>query len=133
MCKVGDIILIKEFKNDRDVDINKHSFLVIEDESGHIRGMAYDFVCNMLCSIKGFRQERSKLSNLGNVHVASKDMVTNPHNGKDAYLNMSDIYYFNKELIDYRVIGHLTEDALDEIFDFMDNDDIKFNIITSNL
>ena len=32
MCKVGDIIVIKEFKNEIGEPVKKHSFVVISDE-----------------------------------------------------------------------------------------------------
>ena len=50
MCKLGDIIVIKEFKNEFGETIPKHSFVVISGQANYIEGFRYDFVSNMLCS-----------------------------------------------------------------------------------
>ena len=50
MCKLGDIIVIKEFKNEFGETISKHSFVVISAQANYIEGFRYDFVSNMLCS-----------------------------------------------------------------------------------
>ena len=36
MCKLGDIIVVKEFKNENDKTIPKHSFAVINDEEDFV-------------------------------------------------------------------------------------------------
>ena len=46
MCKLGDIIVIKEFKDKNGIIIPKHSFVVINDEPEFIEGFAYDFIAN---------------------------------------------------------------------------------------
>ena len=48
MCKLGDIIIINNFKNEDGIDVSKHSFVVINDEEDSIRGLKYDFVANMM-------------------------------------------------------------------------------------
>ena len=48
MCKLGDIIVVKEFKDNNGVIIPKHSFVVINDEHNFIEGFEYDFVSNIM-------------------------------------------------------------------------------------
>ncbi len=51
MCKVGDIILVHDYISNG-VPLQKHSFIVIDDHNGEIRGLEYDWICNVLSSIK---------------------------------------------------------------------------------
>lgn len=51
MCKIGDIILVKKYK-DKQNNLGKHSFIVIDDEKDTIEGMPYDMICNVLSSFK---------------------------------------------------------------------------------
>jgi len=48
MCKLGDIILVNEFKNKDGEIVAKHSFVVINDEKDSICGLMYDFVANIM-------------------------------------------------------------------------------------
>ena len=60
MCKLGDIIVVKEFKNELGEAIPKHSFVVINDEMDYVEGLKYDFVTNMMCS---FHSDEHKTKN----------------------------------------------------------------------
>ncbi len=44
MCKLGDIIVVDEFKNEVGEVVSKHSFVVIDDNNDCIEGLNYDFV-----------------------------------------------------------------------------------------
>jgi hypothetical protein len=37
MCKIGDIIVVQKYKSDG-IELSKHSFVVIEDNGGDIKG-----------------------------------------------------------------------------------------------
>lgn len=47
MCKVGDIIVVKNYRSHGTV-INRHSFVVLSTEKGQIQGLDFDLVCNDL-------------------------------------------------------------------------------------
>ena len=51
MCCVGDIILVDKYKHNGK-QINKHSFVVVDDDGGEIQGYSYDLICNVLSSFK---------------------------------------------------------------------------------
>ena len=38
MCKLGDVIIIKEFKNENGEIVSRHSFVVINDEPDFVEG-----------------------------------------------------------------------------------------------
>lgn len=46
MCAVGDIIRIDSYISEDGVDMSRHSFIVIDDESSTISGYSYDFISN---------------------------------------------------------------------------------------
>lgn len=56
MCQVGNIIVIKQYK-DRGKIISKHSFVVISEDNGKIEGIPYDFVANVMSSFKNDKQK----------------------------------------------------------------------------
>lgn len=69
MCKLGDIIVIKEFKNEFGETIPKHSFVVISGQANYIEGFRYDFVSNMLCSFHNKKHKQKKLKYKENLPI----------------------------------------------------------------
>ena len=60
MCRVLDIIVVKEFKDKNGIVVPRHSFVVINDEKGIIESYSYDFISNVMCS---FHSESHKKRN----------------------------------------------------------------------
>lgn len=115
------------------VSLNRHSFVVIEDEGDKIQGVPYDFVCNVMSSFKDEEQKARKLSYPGNFPVAASDASVPGGNGKNGYIKADQFYYFNKSKIDYTVIGSVNADVFDELLDFIENGDFEIVSITDNL
>jgi hypothetical protein len=132
MCKIGDIILVDNYK-DNGCNLNKHSFIVIEDENGTIEGVPYDFICNVMSSFKNDEQKLRKLRYPGNFPISHNDTVTDPHNTKDGFVKTDQLYYFKKDNINFKVIGNVIPEVLDMIFDFIENSDFEFSHIIDNL
>lgn len=132
MCKIGDIILVDNYK-DNGYNLNKHSFIVIEDENGTIEGVPYDFICNVMSSFKNDEQKLRKLRYPGNFPISHNDTVTDPHNTKDGFVKTDQLYYFKKDNINFKVIGNVIPEVLDMIFDFIENSDFEFSHIIDNL
>ena len=132
MCKIGDIILVEKYKDGNTV-LSRHSFVVIEDRDGTVEGLPYDMICNVLSSYKGEKQKQRKLSYPGNFPVSNEDTITNPDNGGSGYIKADQLYYFNKNKIDYRVIGYINEDILDLLFEFIEESEFEIVNITDNL
>lgn len=132
MCKVGDIILINQYKQNGRT-IGKHSFIVVSDENGKIEGLDYDIVANVMSSFKDPVQKERKLKYEGNFPLVSEDTVTNPHNEKAGYVKTEQLYYFQKDKIDYNVIGYVKKDIMDLILEFIEESNFEFVAITDNL
>lgn len=132
MCKIGDIILIKKYK-DGNNKIGRNSFIVIDDRKGIIEGLPYDMICNVLSSFKSEEQKDRKLGYDGNFPISHDDTVTNPHNGNNGYVKADQLYYFNKDKIDYRVIGNILPDILKLLFEFIAESNFPIVEITDNL
>ena len=98
MCKVGDIILVDNYKSEGK-ELGKHSFIIISDENGKIEGIDYDLICNVMSSIKSEMQKHKKLCYPGNFLISNDATITNPDNGKDGYVKTDQLYYFLKEKI----------------------------------
>ena len=133
MCRAGDIIVISNYKH-KNIEINKHSFVVLDDEAGEIQGLDYDFVANVMSSFKNQEQKKWKLSKYPqNFKIEISDRITNPDNKKEGYIKADQFYYFSKENIEYQVIGAMTESKFRELIEFINNLEIDFEDIIDNL
>ena len=132
MCKMGDIVLIDSYL-DRGKLMGRHSFVVIDDVNGEIQGLSYDMICNVLSSFKNDKQKQWKLSYPGNFPISNEDTETEPDNGKSGYVKTDQLYFFNKDKIDYTVIGNIQPDILNLILEFIDTSDFEIVAILDNL
>lgn len=132
MCKLGDIILIKACKSNGS-PLNKHSFIVIEDKEDSINGVSYDIICNIMSSFKNEEQKKKKLSFPGNLQILASDSVTNPDNGKDGFVKADQFYYFEKEKIEFKLIGRLEPDIFELLIEFIQDGTFQITDIIDNL
>lgn len=132
MCKVGDIILVNEYKHENRT-LSRHSFVVINDEGGEVEGIPYDLVCNVMSSFKNPQQKARKMQYDGNFPIVSTDVVTNPNNGLSGYIKSDQLYLFNKSKLDFSVIGYLKQDILELLFQYIEESDFELEVLTDNL
>lgn len=68
MCKVGDIILVNNYKSEGKA-LDRHSFIIISDENGKIEGVDYDFYQRQLKNLLklGMRKKNSVLRILSKI------------------------------------------------------------------
>ncbi len=134
MCKLGDIIVIKKFKNENGDVIPKHSFVVINDEKNFLEGLKYDFVANMMCSFHDDKHKRKKIKFLENLPVEEKLISGEKINSKQGYIKADQLYYFNKNIIKYKKIAHIDDELLDDLIQLifvLDKKDKLKNISTN--
>ena len=136
MCKLGDIIVIKQFKNEVGEKVKKHSFVVVSDDKNTIEGLEYDFISNMLCSFHNEEHKRKKLRFQENFYI-NKNMIIGKKklNNKDGFIKADQLYYFNKDNIDYDIIGKLNykyQCNLLQLIEILKNNG-KLNKIVENL
>lgn len=115
MCKLGDIIVVKEFKDKNGEIVPKHSFVVINDEPDYVEGLRYDFVSNMMCSFHNKEHKNKKLRFEENFLIKEELITGEKINNKEGYIKADQLYYFNKTLIEYQVIAHMEPELLDEL------------------
>lgn len=115
MCKIGDIIVVNKYKGDDGKEINKHSFVVIDDNGGEISGLDYHFVSCVMSSFKDENHRKRKLRFEENIEITSDDIVSDNKNSKSGYIKADQLFYFNKRKLDYYVFASVEPELLDEL------------------
>lgn len=115
MCKIGDIIIINEFKNEYGKKVPKHSFVVIDDNQGYIEGFKYDFISNMLCSFHDDKHKKKKLKYLSTLPIKEDEIFGKILNAKNGYVKSDQLYYFDKDKIKFKVIAYMSDEFLEEL------------------
>ena len=135
MCKVGDIILVRNYTTEDGENSSRHSFIVVEDEAGEIMGLSYDFVANVMSSIRDEEHKAKKMRFIENLFISSENMIVEKSNGKDAYIKADQLYYFDKTKTDYIVIGKAEQSVIEELMDLLEKLESKgrLKIVIKNL
>ena len=115
MCKLGDIIVVKEFKDKNGIIIPRHSFVVIDENKNYIQGCPYDFVSNMMCSFHDEEHRKNKLKIESNLEIDKEQIVGRKINQKGGYIRGDELYYCKKKKIEYKVIAHMNEELLNKL------------------
>lgn len=124
MCKIGDIIAVKNFIGDGKNNVTLHFFIVIQDESGQIKGLSFDIVSVVMSSFKDDNHKKRKLKYKENIEIEVKDGVINSKSIKNGYIKADQLFYFNKKSTDYYVVGQVDGDVLIRILEhisYLDN------------
>ena len=127
MCRPGDIIIIKNFKDELGSSVDKHSFIVIDNKKY--------ITSNMMCSFKDDDQKQKKLKYYGNYEIDSNYINGNSINNKDGYIKIDKLYYFDKDKTNYKVIAHIDIRLLSKIYKYMLGLSIKgrLKLVDSNI
>lgn len=135
MCKVGDIIVVKDCKRDGK-NIGRHSFVVLNANQGEIEGLSFDLVCNIMSSLEGKGEEykKMKLSYPENMpYEPSEENIINGH-GKEGFIKAGAFFLFNRADIDFYVIGNVEIELYLKLLSFIKNMDPKdISIVRDNL
>ena len=134
MCKLGDIIVVKEFKNEFGEKIPKHSFVVINDEPNYIESLKYDFVSNMMCSFHDENHKNKKMKFEENFPIKEELISGEKINNKSGYVKADQLYYFDKKAIEFKIIAHMDDELLDELVQLilvLDEKGLLKNVITN--
>ena len=136
MCQIGDIILVYNPKRFNKT-IGMHSFVVLDDNQGKIRGIDFDFI-GLLMSSMDTNVKRDKLMQYeGNFPITPDEQdIDNGGNGKRACIKAEQFYYFNKNKIKYKVIGKLEKDVFNLLIEFIQElnaNGVQFQQIMGNL
>lgn len=116
MCKLGDIIVVKEYVGEDGTKVRQHSFVVVNDKPDFIEGVGYDFIANVMSSFKSEEQRMKKLRFEENIEIISDEVISKlPLNKKSGFIKADQLFYFDKSQIEYYVLGKISEDLLDEL------------------
>lgn len=122
MCKIGDIIVVKNCKVG-DHLIGRHSFVVLSTEKGEIEGLSFDLVCNIMSSLegKGEAYKQKKLSYPENMpYSPTEENIINGH-GKEGFIKAGMYFLFDREELDFYVIGNVEIDLYLKLMEFVKN------------
>ncbi len=135
MCKLGDIIVVKEFIDKKGIKVSKHSFVVINDEPDYIEGYSYDFIANIMCSFHNQEHKKHKLQFKSNIEVLKHQIIGKKLNNKEGFIRADELFYFNKKKIEYQTIGQIDINLLDKLVKIIIILDRKKQIykVTNNL
>lgn len=115
-------------------NLSKHSFVVLKDEAGRIQGLDYNLICNVMSSFKNKEQREKKLKYPGNFPITHNDSsIYNHGNEKDGDIKAEQFYYFNKNTIDFIVIGSMNIEAFNLLIEFIQELEIPIDHIVDNV
>ncbi len=132
MCKIGDIIAVSNFIGDDKNNVNLHYFIVIQDEKGRIKGLSFDIVSVVMSSFKNREHRKRKLNHKENIEINVTDGIINSKNVKNGYIKTDQLFYFNKKLTDYYVVGQVDGDVLIKILEHISYLD-KLGLLKQNI
>lgn len=136
MCKIGDIILIYNPKCFRK-PIGTHSFVVLDDTQGEIRGLDFDFIGLIMSSMDTEDKHEKLMKYDGNFPITPDEQdIEDGGNGKPACIKADQFYYFNKNNIKYKVIGRLQEEIFNLLIEFIEElneSGVQFQQIMGNV
>lgn len=118
MCKVGDIIVVRNYKSQGE-DMKRHSFVVLSTENGKIQGLDYDMVCNVMSSFHSEEHRKKKLGYPGNFeYLAEQENIQNGH-GRSGFIKAEQFYYFDRNKTDFYVLGNVEPELFNELLEFI--------------
>lgn len=115
MCKVGDIIVVNKYISEDGKEMNQHSFVVVDDNPDKIKGLNYSFVSSVMSSFKNEEHKKKKLGYEENIGITSDDIESDEVNSREGYIKADQLYYFDKNKLDYYVLASVKDDLLDEL------------------
>jgi hypothetical protein len=116
MCKVGDIVFIRNYVTYDGFVSNGHPFIVVDDQNDQISGIDFDLVCSVMSSFEGKSKEykEKKLSYKENLHFGLDD-----GNRKDGYVKADQMYLFRKSKIQFMVVGTVDEEFIEILIELI--------------
>lgn len=75
----------------------------------------------MLCSFHNERHKRKKLKYKENLPVKEQRITGKRINNKKGYIKADQLYYFDKNNIEYKLIAHMDDSLLNELIKLIIN------------
>lgn len=135
MCKVGDILLIYNAKN-QGKPVGPHQFIVLDDEAGTVRSMDYDIITTIMSSMLTDKKKEKYDKYEANLSILEDDRNVSNDNRNPAFTKLDQFFFFNLKFVKYKVIGTVNPDVMELINDYINElqeQGIQFYQITENL
>ena len=133
MCRPGDLILIHGVKCNGET-LGLHTFVVLNDEAGKVQGVDYNLICSIMSSFKNDQQRAKKLSYPGNFPISYKDeQLVIQGNERDGFIKAEQFFFFDKDNLNYRIIGCLCDDVFAVLLEFIEQLAVPIQEITDNI
>lgn len=135
MCKVGDLLLIKN-ATVHGKRIGVHPFMVLDDNAGIIKGTySYDFIALLSSSCETDYKKDKLHKYKTNLSLTKDDKIIDDDTyiNKDSMIEATPVYYFDKTKIDYQNFGHVSPDIYELVLEFFNElveAGCKFELIT---
>lgn len=135
MCKLGDIIVVNKYIGDDKKEIGAHSFIVVDDTNGTIKGLEYTMVASVISSFKSEEHKKKKLKFQENIEITNNNLIEGKNLKKPSYVKVDKLFYFDKNNLDYYIFARISDDFLDELLKIILqlSEKEKLTIITDNL
>lgn len=112
MCKIGDIVGVRNYIGQDGVKISFHYFIVVSDVKGQIYGFDFDKVCTVMSSFKNEEQREEKLSHEENIEINECEFDIPRGNKRNGFIKADQLFYFDKNKTNYFVVGQVDGDVL---------------------
>ena len=130
MCKVGDIVIVENFKNELGEDVERHPFIIIGDKKGTVLGNETDRVGVLLNSFRNRYHRDKKLKFPANMEVRKKDGAV-----KGSYAKTNYLFCFDSNNTEMIKVGSVNKEFLRSLRKNIAKNlqDNKIIVITSNI
>lgn len=126
---VGDVIVINKYITPDNKKMKQHSFVVLNNQFGTVTGieigldleLKFDLVTTVMSSIKN-EEHKNKIESYypKDMIVEFSDAQISNGNKKDGFIKANQLYYFQRDNIDYFRIGKLNENTLSKLLDLIE-------------
>lgn len=126
MCQVGDVISIKNYKDQREATY-PHAFVVISVEPDKLNQIPYNLTCTAISAFKDENHRIRKMESPGNFPFNLDEHDVEAGKSNAGYIKADQLFYFQSEMIDKNVIGKLEPEKFNALISFIV--DSKFEIL----
>lgn len=137
---VGDVIVINKYITPDNIQMKQHSFVVLNNQFGTVAGveigldleLKFDLVTTVMSSIKN-EKHKNKIEAYypKDMIVEFNDAQISNGNRKDGFIKANQLYYFQRDNIDYFRIGKLNESTLDKLLQLVELNEQNGDLIAN--
>lgn len=138
--KNGDVIVINKYISPDNITMKQHSFIILNNQFGTVTGveigldleLQFDLVTTVMSSIKN-EEHKNKIKSYypKNMIVEFNDTQISYGNNKAGFIKANQLYYFNKNNIEYFKIGKLNEKTLNKLLELVEINEKNGDLVSN--